>query len=77
MKILPIQQYHAVMREKYSKSVEGYKFGKGGFPNIGFYLFHDQDGNERNNGFVATDEVFNKASWGETEKSAARKFKSF
>lgn len=77
MQVLSIADYHAVMRQKYDKAVSGYDFGKGGFPNIGFYLFYGTDGNERTTGFVATDEVFNKASWGETEKSAVRKYNSF
>lgn len=76
-RILNVKAYHAVMREKYDKAVAGYEFGKGGFPNIGFYLFYDEQGNERQDGFVATDEVFNKACWGKTMQSAGRKFKTF
>lgn len=74
---MSVQDYHAVMYAKYDKACKEYEYGNGGFPNVAFYLFYDEQGNQRQNGFVATDSIYNKACWAKTMKSAIAKFKTF
>ena len=56
MNILQVKEYNFQARQRFSKAVEEWRSGeRGQYPFIGFYIFTLSDGNERRNGYVASD----------------------
>ena len=57
MKVLTVEQYNKQQEEKYKKAVADWDYKKGGFPCRAMYLFLDEKGFTRTEGFVAVDDI--------------------
>jgi hypothetical protein len=77
MNVMPITEYNAIQTDKYSKACKEWDFSKGGFPQVAFYLFYDEQGNQRNEGFVAVSEDWKKHIYAPTEIGAKRRYNKF
>jgi hypothetical protein len=66
MKILQVKEYNKQQLNKYHKDCHNWDSATGGFPQIVFYLFYTNQGNERQYGYVATGN--NRAYWNRTKK---------
>ena len=51
-KIIPIEKYNTSQKLLYVKAVKEWKPGSGGFPNIAFYYFFDEEGKKKETGYV-------------------------
>jgi hypothetical protein len=50
--IMTVREYNNQQTAKYHRDCQAHDSSKGGFPQIAFYLFFDNFGNERKKGFV-------------------------
>lgn len=63
-KIITAYQYNMQQMEKYEQRCKEWEPSKGGFPQIAFYFFYDEQGNHRITGYVAVNGKCH--LWGET-----------
>ena len=56
MELIQVKQFNKQAYAKYKKVVSEFEFGKGGFPFLPMYLFLTEEGEERQRGWVATEE---------------------
>lgn len=76
VKTLPVKEYNRLQLIKYSKDCSKYEFGKGGFPQVAFYMFYTQKGIQRESGYVTTYKiggVERGAVWAKTKKESITK----
>ena len=71
MEILKTSEYNKKQKIKYNELCEAWKPEHGGFPQIAFMFFYDNEGNTRENGFVAINK--NHEVWARTKKEAIKK----
>ena len=56
MKLIQVKQFNREAHRRYRKAVEASRFWSGGFPFLPMYLFLTEEGEERQRGWVATEE---------------------
>ncbi|MFA5013992.1 MAG: hypothetical protein WC549_00430 [Actinomycetota bacterium] len=74
MKVLQVKEYNQQQEIKYSQKSKEWEPGKGGFPQIAFYLFYTTYGSERQTGYVAFSENRHCAIWRSKKSEAIKEF---
>lgn len=72
MKLIQIKEFNKQARARYNKAVENWDHNTGGFPFLPMYIFALDNGEERKNGWVASDK--NKHVFALNKEQAINKF---
>jgi hypothetical protein len=54
IEVMPVEEYNRKEEAKYREAVSKFEYGTGGFPSRAMYLFLNEDGSDRTEGFVAS-----------------------
>lgn len=74
MRIMNVYAFNQEARNRFQSACDAWRPGQGGFPSVAMYMFFDENGNELQEGYVATEG--SKHCWGRTEEEAKKAFQS-